>query len=402
MAVLVVVMGLGIVVMIAVSQEIEPAFRYYYAGLLLVLTYSFTVVRLRFRPTVICCAIIIAGYEFVAVLDQRLLADGLLSGAGPVFLNNNFFLVAAGVITTMGAYLLEDYSRKDFYQRELIGAEKQTVEEQKLRITEQRDELAITLGELTATQDQLVQTERMAVLGKLAAGIAHEINNPVGIVVSAADNSARCVQRIHESLTSDSSIEEIRADRRFQQALSLVGENAQVIVDASERIAKVVQSLSAFAQPDEQGYKRTSVEDCIERTLALLQYAFGERVQLVKQFGKTPQIIGNPGEINQVLLTVISNAAQAIDGEGEVVIATTRQGGLVRIEIEDTGRGMSPEQIDGLFDLGFKKTGSRVGVGMGLVHAKAIVERHQGLISVSSKLGKGTRFRIELPVSVSS
>lgn len=260
--------------------------------------------------------------------------------------------------------------------------------------------LAQALENLQETQSHLVQSEKMAALGKLTAGIAHEINNPVGIVSSSADNSARCVQRIMEVLTSGVSLEEIRADRRFQQALTVVGENAQVIVRASERIAKIVHSLNTFAQPDDQNYRGASLEDCVDSTLALLQHVFREGVSLVKRFGGTPQVLCNPGELNQVFLTVISNAAQAIEGDGEVVISTTQEGDFVCVEIADTGRGMSPEQVDGLFDLGFKTTGSRIGVGMDLVNAYAIIERHRGRISVSSELGQGTRFRIELPMGV--
>ena len=120
-SVFVIVAGLGIVRMIDVAEEGEPGFQYYYAGLLLVLTFSFAVARLRFLPAAVCCATIIGGYVHIAIVDQHLLANGLLRGSGPVFLNNSYFLVAAGIITLMGSYVLEDYARKDFLRRKELS-----------------------------------------------------------------------------------------------------------------------------------------------------------------------------------------------------------------------------------------------------------------------------------------
>jgi len=140
------------------------------------------------------------------------------------------------------------------------------------------------------------------------------------------------------------------------------------------------------------------LHDGIESTLALIQHEIRDGVEIIKEFGALPQVKCRPGEINQVFMTILTNAAQAIDNSGKVSIKTAHDGDEVSIAISDTGKGIPDDQLHTLFDLDFTTKGTRVGVGMGLPSAYNIIKKHQGELTVQSKVGKGTSFIITLPV----
>ena len=261
--------------------------------------------------------------------------------------------------------------------------------------------LAEALENLKSTQAHLVQSGKMAVLGKLTAGIAHEINNPIGVVNSLADNSRRCINKILEALEKSRSLHEVRSDEAFQQPLRIIRENSQVILGASKRIAKIVKSLKSFARLDESRFQVVDLHESIDTTLALIEHEIPADIRLEKSFGDLPLVACNPAEINQVFMTLLTNAVQAIENGGAITIETSRQGEGegVRIRIADTGRGMAEGTVKGLFDLSFTTKGSRVGVGLGLSNAYNVIQKHRGEISVSSEIGFGTQFLITLPVT---
>ena len=259
-------------------------------------------------------------------------------------------------------------------------------------------ELSDALENLQDTQAHLVESEKMAALGKLTAGIAHEINNPVGVVTSSADNSARCVQRILDSLDRGHTLDEVRSDRGFQQSVQLVRENAKVVVEAGQRIATIMRSLKAFARPDDNDFQQASVEEGLESTLALLQHQMREGIALVKRFGNVPRVYCMPAAINQVFMTILTNAIQSIEGNGEIRVETSQDPTSIYVNISDTGRGMESHQVKGLFDSSFTTKGSRIGVGLGLFNAYRVIRQHRGEISVKSELGEGTGFSIRFPI----
>ncbi len=259
-------------------------------------------------------------------------------------------------------------------------------------------ELRQTLHTLRETQNQLVLKEKMASLGNLVAGVAHEVNNPIGAVCSAADVSRRCIERIKESFASGKSIEELNRDRQFLTSLRLLEENNAVTNMATERVSRIVRSLKNFARLDEAELQDADLHEGLESTLTLLHHELKNRITVEKDYGDLPLVKCLPNQLNQVFMNLIMNAAQAIDDKGKIKIKTFARKDVVVIEISDSGRGIAKEKIDKIFDPGFTTKGVGVGTGLGLSISYNIIQKHRGKIEVESEVGKGTTFRVILPV----
>ena len=258
-------------------------------------------------------------------------------------------------------------------------------------------DLSEALENLKATQAQLIQSERMAALGQLTTGIAHEMNTPIGVVNSTVDNFDRCVNKIVEAVEKSRTLDEVKSDQNFQRCVDLIRSNSRTISEASDRIAKIVHGLKTFSAED-SSQESANVADCVERSLALVQHRVREGITVDKKLGDVPLIPCSPAELNQVLLTLLTNAVQAVRGQGKVMVETARDELWARIRISDTGAGIPKERLKGLFDLSFTRKGTRVGVGMGLPSAYNVIQRCGGEISVSSEVGKGSVFTVTLPL----
>lgn len=258
-------------------------------------------------------------------------------------------------------------------------------------------ELKEALDDLRETQVQLVQSEKMAALGHLTAGIAHEINNPIGAVKSSADLSIRGLERIKQALSKRECVDDILADKSFAKTIAILERNSHTTLTAVERISKIVNNLKNFARLDEAEYKKVDIHEGLESTLSLIQHEMGERIEIVKDFGSVPPATVYPNQLNQVFMTLLQNAMQAIEGKGRITIETRADEKQLKIAISDTGKGMSPEVVQSLFDLNFTTKRSRVGVGMGLYNVYNVVKKHKGEIKVDSEPGKGSKFTIVLP-----
>lgn len=274
----------------------------------------------------------------------------------------------------------------------------QRVEERTRDLQEKNEELEETLRTLRETQNQLLLQEKMASLGGLVAGVAHEINNPIGAVNGAADVAVRCVGRIETEVEEGTSIESLRESRRFRQALGLLRQNSEVTLEAGGRVARIVDSLKNFAQLDEAEFQLADVHEGVESALTLLQHQIGEGIEVVRDFGEVGLLYCSPGQLNQVFMNVIKNAVQAIDGEGRIDIRTRQEGGQVRIDILDTGKGIPPERLRRIFDFDFNRGSGRVRMGTGLSLAYRIAQEHGGGIEIDSEPGRGTEVRIALPL----
>jgi signal transduction histidine kinase len=278
------------------------------------------------------------------------------------------------------------------FQKEHNKAEKLVVE-----LRESNDELETTLNELRATQIELVQSEKMAALGKLAAGVAHEINNPIGALKSTADTSTQCLSRMEQFLEESEKFGEIRDDSKFQKFLKILRDNSQVFVTVSDRVSNTVKSFINFARLDKAGFDRVDIHQGIDDTLVLIQHEIKAGTEVVKEYGELPKIACYPNELNQVFMNLLSNAAQAIETEGKITIRTFAEKGNVHIQIFDTGVGIPKEEVEKLFDPGFTKNGTRVKAGLGLFTSYNIVQKHDGKIEVESVVGQGSTFTIILP-----
>ncbi len=262
------------------------------------------------------------------------------------------------------------------------------------------EELKKANQELRETQSQLVQSEKMASLGNLVAGIAHEINTPVGAINSMHDTLMRAVEKLKDTLASTFP-KEYNENRAMQASLKVILDANRVIATGTERVTGIVRSLRRFARLDEAELKEVDIHEAIDNTLPLVHHDLKNRIEVVKEYGDIPPIVCYPSRLNQVFLNLLVNASHAIEGKGEIGIRTVLQDERVRVSIQDSGVGIPQENLDKVFDPGFTTKGVGVGTGLGLSICYQIVQDHLGEIQVESEVGEGTTFTVILPTDLS-
>ena len=259
---------------------------------------------------------------------------------------------------------------------------------------------------------QLLQSEKMASIGQLAAGVAHEINNPVGFVFSNLGSLEKYLVDIFCMLDAYQVAEaaldatardkmqglrqELDIDFLRQDLVSLLAETRE----GMDRVRKIVQDLKDFSRAgSEDEWQWLDVHAGIESTLGIVWNELKYKTTVEKQYGSLPQIYGLPSQLNQVFMNLLVNAAHAIDTKGIVTIRTGQQGEEIWIEVEDTGCGISPENQKRIFDPFFTTKPVGKGTGLGLSVSYTIVQKHHGRIEIRSEVGKGSAFRIWLPIN---
>jgi two-component system, NtrC family, sensor kinase len=270
-------------------------------------------------------------------------------------------------------------------------------------------ELARRKAELERLQAQLVHSEKMASLGQLAAGVAHELNNPAGFVYGNMEILSACAAGLERLLNYCTTaplpapvaaeIGRIKEEIDYDNTLA----DLRVIIadcrEGAERIRDVVQNLRTFSRLDEAEFKRADIHEGIESTLRLLSRYYSQAgVTLRRDYGDLPPVACWAGQLNQVWMNLLANAAQAVGGAGEVKIATRLENDLVVVVVSDTGCGIAPEHLARIFDPFFTTKPVGEGTGLGLSIAYGIIHRHGGAIRVESRPGEGTTFNIILPV----
>ena len=274
----------------------------------------------------------------------------------------------------------------------------------------QKKELQLTLENLKLTQSQLVQSEKMASIGQLVAGIAHEINNPVTFISAGVESlnanleEVRQVLEIYNSITTDNAeeklkeIKQLKQEIAYQETVSEIDKLIDSVRTGSERTAEIVKGLRTFSRLDEDVLKMADIHEGLDSTLILLRNKYKERIEIEKQYGDIPYIECYPGQLNQVFMNILSNAIDAIPGKGTITISTSVTNGSIRISLKDTGDGI-PENIQPrIFEPFFTTKEVGQGTGLGLSISHGIIEKHQGSIELKSEVGKGTEFIIELPI----
>ncbi|MEZ5359769.1 MAG: PAS domain S-box protein [Candidatus Zixiibacteriota bacterium] len=257
--------------------------------------------------------------------------------------------------------------------------------------------VAIRTRELEKKQAQLVQAEKMASLGNLVAGVAHEINTPLGALKSNNDLFIRSIRKLKTELESCGKVElknNISIDTLFDNIEQLNSVNET----AAHRIIDIVNSLRNFARLDQAEKDLVDIHEGLDNTLTLVHHRLKNRIDVIKQYGSLPKIHCYPNQLNQVFMNLLVNASQAIEGPGTIRIKTEAIEKSIIIAISDTGKGISPEIKTRIFDPGFTTKGAGVGTGLGLSIVLQIIESHQGSIEVASEVGKGTTFKITLPI----
>jgi len=257
------------------------------------------------------------------------------------------------------------------------------------------DELAVTNQELRQTQTQLVQSEKMAALGNLVAGVAHEINTPVGAISSMHDTMVRAVGKLKKEIPDKD-----EDGKTLRRTIKVIEDANDVIQTGSARVTTIVRRLRSFARLDEAEIKKVDIHEGLEDTLTLVHHELKHHVIVHRNYGRIPEIECYPGQLNQVFLNMLVNANQAIEGNGDITITTSLKGDKVHVEFKDTGRGISPENLKKVFDPGFTTKGVGVGTGLGLSICYRIIQDHKGEILVGSTVGEGTTFTIVLPMDL--
>jgi two-component system NtrC family sensor kinase len=276
----------------------------------------------------------------------------------------------------------------------------------------QNIELANSKAELQRLQAQLVHTEKMASLGQLSAGIAHELNNPAGFIHGNMDVLRDYLPQLQKllnaydqlALSPDDSalIQKLKLEINYERSMDDLGSIVSDCREGAQRICDVVQNLRLFSRLDEAELKRVDISAGIDSTIRLLsRYYSSGQIHLRKDYGDLPLITCYASQINQVWMNLLVNAAQAIPQQGEVCVSTKLEGDWVIIEVSDSGPGIPEDQLSRIFDPFFTTKPVGEGTGLGLSISYGIIERHGGMITVKSKPGVGTTFRVRIPARTS-
>lgn len=273
------------------------------------------------------------------------------------------------------------------------------VGERTRELKQKNSELQDTLDKLKQMQKQVIVQEKMASLGSLVAGIAHEINTPIGAVSSMYDTLSRTLVKM-QSVIEKSYPEEFRKSAQLQSIFKGIEDANKVILSGTERVTTIVSRLRSFARLDEAELKTVDIHEGIEDTLVLIHHDIKHNIAIKKDFGDIPKISCYPGRLNQVFLNLLINSKQAITGNGTISITTRADDKKVYITFQDDGSGIAPENQKKIFDPGFTTRGRGVGTGLGLSICYQIIQEHRGEIKVESELEKGTTFEIILPLDL--
>ncbi len=279
---------------------------------------------------------------------------------------------------------------------------KRTFDSQKA-LKDKIQELEGANNEIRDTQAKLVHTAKMASLGQLVAGVAHELNNPIGFIYSNMTHLREYSEKlIHLIDVAEHQPDKLEKEKKKSDLNYIVTDLPKLITsceDGARRTRDIVLGLRNFSRLEEAQVKQVDLHEGLENTLQLLTGELKNRIKVVKHFEKIPKVNCYPSQLNQVFMNVLSNAAQAIDEEGEIHISTKKIGvDRVEISIRDTGKGMSKATLEKVFDPFFTTKGLGHGTGLGLSISYGVIQKHGGDILVSSEIGQGTEFKIILPV----
>ncbi len=305
------------------------------------------------------------------------------------------------------AFLLYRFNKSRVKTNELLM-------EQNTAIQAQKVELEKAMTQLKSAQSHLVQSEKMASLGLLTAGIAHEINNPVNFIysgVAGLKKNLAAMMEVTQQLDSIKSkeefeekktkIERLKKEIDYDEVQEDINGLLTSIEDGAERTCNIVESLRTFSRIDASSLNKFDIHKNIDSTLVLLKTKLSDDVTLEKKYDpKLPLIDSYNGQLNQVMMNILTNAAQAIGTEkGTITIATRLEEGIVSISIQDSGEGMDETAKKRLFEPFYTTKEIGKGTGLGLSISYGIIKRHNGTITVDSEVGKGTTFTISLPIN---
>ncbi len=279
-------------------------------------------------------------------------------------------------------------------------------------LIESNTELIALNQQLSDAQNQLLQSEKMASIGQLAAGVAHEINNPIGYVYSNLGTLQKYLQQMFgvlaayesaEGALAPEALEALRALKREADLEFLREDVGSLMAESREgitRVKKIVQDLKDFSHVGAQEeWQWADLHKGLDSTLNIVNNEIKYKAQVVKRYGELPEVRCLPSQLNQVFMNLLVNAAHAIEQQGEIRLSSGVSGEEVWVEVADTGKGIAPEHLGRIFDPFFTTKAVGQGTGLGLSLSYGIVRKHHGRIEVESEPGKGATFRVWLPVN---
>lgn len=264
-------------------------------------------------------------------------------------------------------------------------------------------EQQLLITKLEKANAQLMQSEKLAAIGQLAAGVAHEINNPIGYVFSNLQTLAGYVHdllRIIDAVDGAASLDELRQLKRSLEydyirndVEALIGESE----DGIERVKKIIAALKDFSHFEEDEFRLADLHRGLDTTLNVVNNELKYKAEVIKEYGQLPAVECMPSQINQVMMNLLVNAAHAIEQFGRITLRSGHENDWVWLEVEDTGQGIAPHLLNRIYEPFFTTKPVGKGTGLGLSLSYNIVRKHSGRIEVFSPPGQGTRFRVWLP-----
>jgi len=260
------------------------------------------------------------------------------------------------------------------------------------------NDLSQANSDLKDAQAQLVQSEKMASLGRLVAGVAHEFNNPIGAIQSSNSTLKTGIEKLESHLQTKD--ESIQSDEKLSKIVVAINNLQGVIEMGTHRVANIVKRMKSFARLDEAELQKADLHEIIENTIAMVAHDYKPGVKIIRRFGDIPQLICYPAKLSQLCLQIIGNANKAVKDNGEITLITSEAGDSIILQVRDNGVGISSNILTKVFDPGFTAWGVGVGVGLGLAISYSIVKEHDGDISIVSQPGDGTTVTVKIPKQV--
>jgi signal transduction histidine kinase len=294
------------------------------------------------------------------------------------------------------------------------GLRKELAEHQRteLALQQEKEEQRSLIKKLEEAHNQLMQSDKLASIGQLAAGVAHEINNPIGYVYSNLNTLGTYVQDLLSLLDSYEQAEIAITDGEVRARLQASKEKSDIVFmkgdlhalmdeskDGITRVKTIVQSLKDFSHVDSSDeWRYADLRRGLDSTLNIVNNEIKYKADIIKEYGDIPEVECLPSQLNQVFMNLLVNAAHSIEQRGAITLRTGQQDDQVWVEISDTGKGIAPEHMQKIFDPFFTTKPIGKGTGLGLSLSYGIIQKHHGRIEVHSEVGKGTAFKVWLPV----
>ncbi|MBN20422.1 MAG: histidine kinase [Bdellovibrionaceae bacterium] len=302
------------------------------------------------------------------------------------------------------------------YAESLLEGKTRELYESNQSIQEQLNQLNRTHKELKVAKNKLVESEKLASLGIMTAGIAHEINNPIGYVlanVTTMKDYVFSIKKLFQGVTElleecpneeiksqlHEQLKKIKKEEDFDYLIEDISSLVNETIDGANRVKEIVHGLKVFSHMDESETQEVQINDCIDSTLKVVWNELKYKVEVHRSLGELETVECNTSQINQVLMNLFVNAGHAIEKKGNLWIETKMENGEILISVRDDGSGISKEHLKEIFNPFFttKEVGSGTGLGLSISHG--IIQKYGGTIEVESKEGEGTCFKIRLPSS---